>query len=92
MTDRKKPGIASWATVVVVAVLVGYPLSFGPACRLAGQWPEVARPLAIVYWPPMKLLRDKPIPIATPLLAWWVDVCRGRLGCLYIGSAGYGFL
>src|SRR5260370_27812230 len=30
--DRKKPGVAFWATVVVVVVLVGYPLSFGPAC------------------------------------------------------------
>jgi hypothetical protein len=32
MTNRKQPGVAFWATVVVVAVLVGYPLSFGPAC------------------------------------------------------------
>jgi len=31
-TDRKKPGMAFWATVVVVVVLVAYPLSFGPAC------------------------------------------------------------
>jgi len=30
--DRKKPGVAFWATVVVVMVLVAYPLSFGPAC------------------------------------------------------------
>ncbi len=31
---RKKPGVAFWATVVVVVVLVAYPLSFGPACWL----------------------------------------------------------
>jgi hypothetical protein len=31
MTDRKKPGVAFWATVVVVAALVAYPLSLGPA-------------------------------------------------------------
>jgi hypothetical protein len=30
VTDRKKPGVAFWATVVVVVALVGYPLSFGP--------------------------------------------------------------
>ena len=30
--NRKKPGVAFWATVVVVVVLVGYPLSWGPAC------------------------------------------------------------
>ena len=27
MTDRQKPGVAFWATVVVVAVLLAYPLS-----------------------------------------------------------------
>jgi hypothetical protein len=32
MTDRKKPGVAFWATVTLFVVLVGYPLSFGPAC------------------------------------------------------------
>ncbi len=32
MTSRKKPGVAFWATMVVVAGLVAYPLSFGPAC------------------------------------------------------------
>ena len=29
MTDRKKPGVAFWATVALVVVLA-YPLSFGP--------------------------------------------------------------
>ena len=28
---NKKPGVAFWATVVVVVVLVAYPLSWGPA-------------------------------------------------------------
>jgi hypothetical protein len=37
MTDRKKPGVAFWASVVVTAVLIGYPLSFGPACWLCGN-------------------------------------------------------
>ena len=32
--DRKKPGVAFWATVLVVVVLVAYPLTFGPACWL----------------------------------------------------------
>jgi hypothetical protein len=34
MTERNKPGAAFWATVVVSAVLMAYPLSFGPACWL----------------------------------------------------------
>jgi len=33
MTDRH-PSAAFWITVTLVAVLVGYPLSFGPACWL----------------------------------------------------------
>jgi hypothetical protein len=34
MTSHKKPGVAFWATVVVVAVLVAYPLSMGMAYRM----------------------------------------------------------
>ena len=30
MTDRKKPGVAFWTTMVLVAVVL-YPLSVGPA-------------------------------------------------------------
>jgi hypothetical protein len=39
MTDRKKPGVAFWASVVV-AVLI-YPLSFGPACWICTRSPMV---------------------------------------------------
>jgi hypothetical protein len=37
MTSPKKPGVAFWTTVVVVAALVAYPLSFGPACWLGDR-------------------------------------------------------
>jgi len=30
MPSRKKPGVAFWATVVVVVALVAYPLAWGP--------------------------------------------------------------
>ncbi len=36
MTDRKKPGVAFWVTVVVVE-LVLYVASFGPACWLSDR-------------------------------------------------------
>jgi hypothetical protein len=39
MTDRKKPGVALWATVMVVVALVGYPLSYGPARWLIQRLP-----------------------------------------------------
>jgi hypothetical protein len=35
--DRKKPGLAFWAIVVVVVGLVAYPLSFGPVCWLVNR-------------------------------------------------------
>ena len=51
MIDRKKPGVAFWATVVVVmALMVAYPLSIGPMERLddRGQLPSWAdKPIAV---------------------------------------------
>jgi hypothetical protein len=43
MTDRQKLGVAFWATVVLAVVLVGYPLSVGPAAWIVeeskpGDW------------------------------------------------------
>jgi hypothetical protein len=40
-SDRKKPGVAFWATVALVVVLLGYPLSVGPAYWL--QQREIIR-------------------------------------------------
>jgi hypothetical protein len=58
MTNRKKPGVAFWATVVLIAMLVGYPLSFGPACWwFLGPMPPHAIATASanfahrMYWP-----------------------------------------
>jgi hypothetical protein len=48
--DRKKPGVAFWATVGLVVVLVGYPLSFGPACWIVSRQ-RVSQWLPDVYWP-----------------------------------------
>ena len=56
-SDRKKPGVAFWATVVVVVALLAYPLSFGPACWAVGRgfWKAehaaiLFRPLAVLTW------------------------------------------
>jgi hypothetical protein len=53
MTDRKKPGVAFWATVVVVVVLVAYPLSFGLACWIvsrAGGETAIERTYRPIVW------------------------------------------
>ena len=49
--DRKKPGVAFWATVTVVVALVGYPLSFGPACWLTSRTNAGASSIPVIYRP-----------------------------------------
>jgi hypothetical protein len=43
MTSRKKPGVAFWATVALVVVLMAYPVSFGPACWIGSRTAEYGR-------------------------------------------------
>jgi hypothetical protein len=50
MTDRKKPGVAFWATVVVVTVLL-YVLSVGPACWVSSRANSGASTVSLVYRP-----------------------------------------
>jgi hypothetical protein len=51
MTDRKKPGIAFWATVVIAVAFVGYPLSIGPACWVSSRANCGAATVSVVYRP-----------------------------------------
>jgi hypothetical protein len=50
-SDRKKPGVAFCATVVVVVGRVAYPLSFGPACWLVARGMIPFSPTAAIYKP-----------------------------------------
>jgi hypothetical protein len=50
MTDRKKPGVAFWASVVLSLALL-YPISLGPACWLTSHVNTGASALSIVYRP-----------------------------------------
>ena len=60
-SDRKKPGVTFWATVVVVVGLIGYPLSFGPACWLVDRWDATVRPVSFMYWPILWTMRQSQI-------------------------------
>ena len=77
MTSRKKPGVAFWATMVVVVALVVYPLSAGPALWIAHQdipqWSLNA--ICFVYAPMNWLEQESPAPIARAVrgyLSLWV--------------------
>jgi len=69
----KKPGVAFWATVAMVVVLVAYPLSYGPACWLVGHrllpnW--TMRPLEVFYRPIGWLYKYGPTPVRNAVV-WY---------------------
>ena len=51
MNDRKQPGAAFLATVVMIAMLPGYPLSFGPACWITSRASAGSLAVPVVYRP-----------------------------------------
>ncbi|MGE5326612.1 MAG: hypothetical protein ACM3NO_06205 [Deltaproteobacteria bacterium] len=49
--SRKQPGVAFWATVVVVVTILAYPLSFGPACWITSRTNFGPSAIASAFWP-----------------------------------------
>ena len=93
-SDRKKPGVAFWATVVLVVVL-SYPLSFGPACWIAARPAPPSGANANDYHPSMNIYRplsatlaNKGTPVVSPVLKWWIGfgVRRGYVLVLPVRS------
>jgi hypothetical protein len=92
--DRKHPTAGFWITVALVAVLVGYPLSFGPACwwfsdsELNGG--VVVNIVPHVYWPTGWLAENGPEPLSRAinwygtLWIYWVHVPVNRAGDRWI--------
>jgi hypothetical protein len=73
--DRKKAGVAFWATVMLLAALV-YPLSYGPAewCFDRGWLPRSFAPALIRFYRPMIRLRfHGPTPIREAI-EWYYRV------------------
>jgi hypothetical protein len=63
--DRKKPGVAFWATVVVVVVLFAYPLSYGPWLWICGATnpPDLIRDVGSAFFSPIsKASRQEILP------------------------------
>jgi len=51
MTDRNKPGAALWGTTALLAALLVYPVSFGPACWASSRLKAGTRAVTVVYQP-----------------------------------------
>jgi hypothetical protein len=75
MTDRKKPGVAFWATVVLVVAVVLYPLAWGPwtYCVLRwGNYESDKQWTAFGLFTPLdRLFRVLPEPIADTYQEYW---------------------
>jgi hypothetical protein len=86
--QQKKPGVAFWATVVVVVVLVAYPLSLGPACWLTAyshHFPDRARAPGFmsIYLPLGRLYANEANKDGGPTLLrnamdWWCCLLMPR--------------
>ena len=76
-SDRKKPGLAFWATVVVV-VLVAYPLSLGPMCwaSLNGYLSRSTIDACAPIYGPVRWFMDEHETLATPL-RWYLSLRIG---------------
>ena len=77
-SDRKKPGVAFWATVALVVVLL-YVASFGPACWMTAQpwWNAINNdgsdmpPRWMLNYSPFGIILKKgDSPIKTAVI-WW---------------------
>jgi len=80
MTSRKKPGVAFWATVVVVVALL-YPISFGPACWLADwlDWDGESEYWIAIAYRPFLVLTCKGPGWVQESVEWYGDP-QGNLG------------
>ena len=75
MIDRKKPGVAFWATVGLVVMLVLYALSVGPACWWFAHDAEFESFVRVRYAPqpywPLGWIAKRSRPIRK-LIGWYV--------------------
>jgi hypothetical protein len=70
MTDRKKPGVGFWTTVVAVVVLILlYPLSLGPAIWLTARGYFRESVVQSIYRP--FLVSAEYVEIVESAVTWW---------------------
>jgi len=80
MTSHKKPGVVFWATVVVVVVLVGYPLSMRKACWISSRM-NAGAPIVNVAYLPMMWIRDVGPEFIQDGILWYSRIGSARGWC-----------
>jgi asparagine N-glycosylation enzyme membrane subunit Stt3 len=84
-SDRKKPGVAFWATVVVVVVLVAYPLSFGPACWISSRMNGGnSKIVSFVYGPVIPACRCCP-KFVVKFARWYSEIGAAQFWKWHVG-------
>jgi hypothetical protein len=72
--NRKQPSAGFWITVALVAVLVGYPLSVGPAFWIKSRLPwelEFAHDAFLIFYSPLYAVANRSQTVARGM-AWWM--------------------
>jgi len=85
MTDREDPSAGFWITVALLVVLVGYPLSFGPACWISSRTNSGARSVQLIYGPICTALSHVPI-LFSSAVRQYVNVLAANNWSLGIGG------
>jgi hypothetical protein len=73
MTERKRPGVVFWATVVVVCLLA-YPLSFGPACWITSRLDRGADLVPVAYRPFTWAMSPQSDTTIDSVINWYAEV------------------
>jgi len=93
MADRKKPSLTFWITVTLVALVVAYPLSFGPAVWGDARGHVNHWFVAQAYWPLLWTAIHGPKP-ASAALRWWavLGIRPGYWADFHIDDSDNGFV
>jgi hypothetical protein len=91
MATPRRPAAGFWITVALVAVLVGYPLSFGPACWIVSRMPEDPECFRHFYLP-IAWLQWTDRPIIGNAVGWYGELLMSpeREVIVYATSDGGG--
>jgi hypothetical protein len=79
MSESRKPGVAFWATVIVVAAFVLYPLSVGPALWLEGKGlvPDWATDAVDLFYDPFWMAVESLPQSVQDKVEWYTELWQG---------------